>query len=93
MDMRELYRYAYIKRPLNEIYPDPSLVPEGFLLEWLKDTYDYQRLHSDEELREFLTLTPEQILTWLEEAATFVWEAKRGIVKNKKGTAIPFLSI
>jgi hypothetical protein len=85
MDIRELYRYAYVKRPLNEIYPDPSSVPEGFLMEWLKDTYDYQRLHSDEELRKFLTLTPEQILTWLEEAASFVWEAKKPKTNNKKG--------
>jgi hypothetical protein len=77
MDMRELYRYAYIKRPLNEIYSDRSLVPENFLMDWLKDTYDYQRLHSDEELKEYFTLTPEQILTWLEEAVIFVWEAKR----------------
>lgn len=77
MDISDLYRYAYIKRPLNEIYADLSLVPEEFLMDWLKDTYDYQRLHSDEELKEFFTLTPEQILTWLEEAAIFVWEAKR----------------
>jgi hypothetical protein len=77
MDIRELYNYAYIKRPLNEIYPDSSLVPENFLMDWLKDTYDYQRLHSDEELKEYFTLTPEQILTWLEEAVIFVWEAKR----------------
>ena len=48
-------------------------VPE----EWVTDSYDYQRLHSDEELKEFLKLTPEQILTWLEEEVVFVWEAKR----------------
>lgn len=75
--MRELYKYAYVKGPLNEIYPDSSSVPEEFLMDWLKDAYDYQRLHSDEELMEFLRLTPEQILTWLEEAAIFMWEAKR----------------
>ncbi len=84
MDMRELYRYAYIKRPLNEIYPDLSSVPEEFLMDWLKDTYDYQRLHSDEELKEFFALTPEQILTWLQEATMFVWEAKRQ-GKDSKG--------
>jgi hypothetical protein len=84
MDVRDLYRYAYIKRPLNEIYPDLSLVPKEFLMDWLKDTHDYQRLHSDEELKEFFTLTPEQILTWLEEAANFVWEAKRQY-KDSKG--------
>ena len=82
MDLRELYNYAYLKTPLNEVYSDPSLVPEEFLLEWLKDTFDYQRLHSDEELEEFLTLTPIQILTWLEEAAVFVWEAKRAQFKK-----------
>lgn len=83
MDINELYAYAYIKRPLNEIYHDRSSVPEEFLLEWLKDTYDYQRLHSDEEIKEFLTLTPEQILTWLEEAATFTWEVKKVSTKMK----------
>jgi hypothetical protein len=87
MDLRELYNYAYLKRPLNEIYSEPSSVPEEFLLEWLKDTYDYQRLHSDEELEEFLTLTPRQILTWLEEAAVFVWEAKRAQLKKPSSTS------
>ena len=82
MDLSELYNYAYLKRPLNEIYADPLLVPEEFLLEWLKDTYDFKRLHSDEELEEFLKLTPRQILTWLEEAAVFVWEAKRAQFKK-----------
>jgi hypothetical protein len=77
VDVKELYTYAYLKRPLNEIYSDPSSVPEEFLMEWFKDNYDYQRLHSDEEIKEFLELTPEQIMTWLEEAAIFVWEAKR----------------
>lgn len=77
MKVKELYKYAYIKKPLNEVYPDPSLVPDEFFMDWLKDTYDYQRLHSDEELKESLELTPEQILTWLEKAATLVWEAKK----------------
>jgi hypothetical protein len=85
VNVRELYKYAYIKGPLNEIYPDVSLVPDEFLMDWLKDTHDYQRLHSDEELKEFLKLTPEQILTWLEEAAIFVWEAKRQQYKDSKG--------
>jgi len=76
VDIKELYQYAYIKRPLNEIYHDPSVVPQEFIIDWLKDSYDYQRLHSDEELKEFLTLTPEQILQWLEEAMIFIWEAK-----------------
>ena len=77
MEVGELYTYAYLKRPLTEIYSDLSSVPEEFLMEWFKDKYDYQRLHSDEELLEFLELTPEQIMTWLEEAAIFAWEAKR----------------
>ncbi len=85
MDVDELYKYAYVKRPLNEIYHDPSSVPEEFIIDWLKDAYDYQRIHSDEELQESLTLTPEQILQWLEEAAVFTWEAKR--VELKKATS------
>jgi hypothetical protein len=84
MDVKELYKYAYLKRPLNEIYSDPSSVPEEFLMEWFKDNYDYQRRHSDEELKEFLELTPEQIMTWLEEAAIFAWEAKRAWLKRSK---------
>jgi hypothetical protein len=88
MDIKELYKYAYVKRPLNEIYSDPSSVPEEFLMEWFKDNYDYQRLHSDEKLKEFLELTPEQIMTWLEQAAIFVWEAKREWLRRaKEGTA------
>ena len=77
MDIKELYKYAYLKRPLNEIYKDSSSVPQEFLMDWYKDSYDYQRLHTDEELKEFLKLTPEQILEWLEEAMIFVWEAKK----------------
>ncbi|HAG50137.1 MAG: hypothetical protein A2X87_08315 [Deltaproteobacteria bacterium GWC2_42_51] len=77
MTIDELYQYAYIKQPLHEIYPTPSSVPQEFIIEWLKDKYDYERMHSDEELKEFLKLTPEQILNWLEEAAVFIWEAKR----------------
>jgi hypothetical protein len=87
MDVKELYKYAYVKRPLNEIYSDPSSVPEEFLMEWFKDNYDYKRLHSDEELKEFLALTPEQIMTWLEQAAVFVWEAKMAwLNKSRKSS-------
>jgi hypothetical protein len=91
MEIGELYTYAYLKKPLNEIYSDPSSVPEEFLMEWFKDKYDYQwfkdkydyqRLHSDEELLEFLELTPEQIMTWLKDAAIFAWEAKREWLKG-----------
>jgi predicted RNase H-like HicB family nuclease len=77
MKIDEIYRYAYVKKPLNEVYPDESMVPPEFYFEWLKDSYDYVRIHSDEEIREFLTLTPEQIMEWLTEAIEFVWEAKR----------------
>jgi hypothetical protein len=77
MDTRDLYRFAYIKRQLTEVFSERSSVPEEYLLDWLKDSYDYQRLHSDEELQRFLALTPEQILTWLEEGAEFVWEVQR----------------
>jgi len=89
MDVKELYKYAYVKRPLNEIYSDPSSVPEEFLMEWFKDSYDYKRLHSDEELKEFMELTPEQIMTWLEEAAIFVWEAKKEWLKRLHGDKLP----
>jgi len=82
MDLRELYSFAYLKEPLNDLYSDPSSVPEEFLMEWFKDAFDYQRLHSDEELLESLKLTPEQILTWLEEAAAFAWEAKKAWLKR-----------
>lgn len=62
---------------MNEIYHDPSLALEEFIVDWFKDTYDYQRLHTNDELERFLGLTPEQILNWLEEATIFEWEAKR----------------
>jgi len=79
LDIKELYKYAYIKRPLNEIYKDSSSVPQEFLMDWYKDSYDYQRLHTDDELKETLKLTPEQILEWLEEAMIFAWETKKAI--------------
>ncbi|MFP3869983.1 MAG: hypothetical protein ACLFVT_03765 [Syntrophobacteria bacterium] len=77
MDTSTLYRFVYIKRPLTEFFSERSLVPEEYLMDWLKDTSDYERVHSDEELQRFLLLTPEQILSWLEEAAEFVWKVKR----------------
>ena len=43
MDKEELYKYAYIKKPLNEIYKDSSSVPQESLrltpeqiFEWLE---------------------------------------------------------
>lgn len=78
MNIKELYeQYAYIKRPLNEIYHDSSQVPQEFMIEWFKDSFDYERMHSDEELRDFLKLSPVQILKWLEEAAAFTVEIKK----------------
>ena len=77
MDKEELYKYAYIKKPLNEIYKDSSSVPQEFIMDWYKDSYDYQRIHSDEELKESLRLTPEQIFEWLEGVMIFVWETKK----------------
>lgn len=77
MKIEEIYKYAYIKRPLNEVYSDESMVPPEFYVEWLKDTHDYVRTHSEEEIKEFMSLTPEQIMNWLSEAVMFVWEAKR----------------
>ena len=79
MDLDELYKYAYIKRPLNEIYRSPSEVPFEFLMEWFKDTFDYQRIHSDEEIRESISFRPEDILEWLEEALRLTWESKKSI--------------
>ena len=73
----DIYRYAYRKRPLHEVYPDLSDVPEEFILEWFKDRYDYPRLHTGEELKAMMALPPEAVLQWLEEAGEFVWAAKR----------------
>ena len=79
MDLDEFYKFAYIKRPLNEIYHSPSEVPLEFLLEWYKDTFDYQRIHSDEEIKEFISIKPEDILEWLEGALRLTWESKKNM--------------
>ena len=50
-------------------------------MDWYKDSYDYQRIHSDEELKESLRLTPEQILEWLEGVMVFVWETKKNTLR------------
>lgn len=73
----ELFHFAYRKFPLPERYPDLADVPEAFLLDWFKDRYDYQRLHTPDELRSMRSLSPEAVLTWLEEAVELVWTAKR----------------
>jgi hypothetical protein len=77
MDTKDLYRFAYVKRPLSEAFSERASVPEAYLVDWLKDSYDRHRPHSDEELQRFLSLTPDEILTWLEEGAEFVWEVQK----------------
>lgn len=79
MDIKELYKYAYLKKPLNEQFQSPAEVPFEFLLEWFKDTFDYQRIHSEEEIKDFISLKPEDILNWLEGAARLTLEAKKSI--------------
>lgn len=80
MDVEELYRYAYVKRPLPEVYPEVTQVPTEFLLEWLKDAFDRERVHSEEEIMGGLLATPAQILEWLEDAAALTWAAKQTLL-------------
>ncbi|MBF0634162.1 MAG: hypothetical protein HQK85_05880 [Nitrospinae bacterium] len=82
MNMEEIWRYAYVKRPLTEVYETVDDVPDEFKIEWLKDANDYVRTHSDEELEAMRRFTPEQILNWLEEAVPFVWEAQMARLKS-----------
>jgi len=78
MEIKELFKYAFIKRPLNELYQSLTEIPFEFLMEWYKDTFDYQRFHSDEELTEFILFKSEDILEWLEGAIGLTtWEAKK----------------
>jgi hypothetical protein len=77
MDLEHLYEFGYIKTPLDKVFDRRTSVPDEWLMDWLKDTNDYQRSHSEEELRASGSLTREQILDWLEEASEFVWEAKK----------------
>ncbi|MBI4666791.1 MAG: hypothetical protein HY751_10330 [Nitrospinae bacterium] len=76
MTLDELWKYAYVKRPLTEIYSSVDDVPFEFKMEWLKDAYDYKRTYSDEEIASRPNLTPEQVLDWLEEVVPLIWEAK-----------------
>ncbi len=48
-------------------------------MEWFKDTFDYQRIHSEEEIQDFISLKPEDILDWLEGAARLTLEAKKSM--------------
>jgi len=75
MTVDELWRYAYVKKPLTEIYSALEEVPESFKIEWIKDKYDYVRTHTDDEIEMMSSYTPEQIMDWLEEAAPFAREA------------------
>lgn len=84
MTIDQLYKYAYIKKPLDEVYPDISLVPDEFIIEWLKDTFDYERIHSDEEINNLPELTPEQILNWLEQTIPLVYEVKQQQIAKLK---------
>ena len=79
MDIKELYKYAYLKKPLNEQFQSPAEVPFEFLLEWFKDTFDYQRIHSEEEVKDFINLKPEDILNWLEDAVRLTWDVKKSV--------------
>ncbi|MFH1123974.1 MAG: hypothetical protein V1758_09995 [Pseudomonadota bacterium] len=72
MKIEDLYRFAYTKTPLDKVFDRLSAVPEEYLMDWLKDMYDYQRSFSDEDLRANLSLEVEHILDWLEEEAEFV---------------------
>jgi len=83
MRVHDLYQYAYVKRPMTEIFSEASQVPPEYLFDWLKDAYDYQRTYSDEELKRFLRLKPIDILEWLEEASTFVWETKKHLAQGR----------
>jgi len=83
VDAEEVYRYAYRKRPLHEVYPDPAEVPPEFLLEWFKDVFDRERVHSEDELMDGLSATPGAILDWLEEAAALTWEAKKASLDRR----------
>lgn len=83
MDVEELFRYAYVKRPLHEIYPDPATVPPEFLLEWLKDAFDHERIHTADEIADGAFASPEWILEWLEAAASLTWEAKKTLLARR----------
>jgi hypothetical protein len=39
-------------------FQSPAEVPFEFLSEWFKDTLDYKRIHSEEEIKDFISLNP-----------------------------------
>ena len=78
MRLAELNRYLYMSEPLTDAFADlPSIRPE-YLMDWTKDVYDYTRSHGEEEIAEGGRHTVEQVLDWLEEVTTLVWELKYG---------------
>lgn len=83
MLVQEIYKFAYVKEYLPDIFPDPREVLDEYLMDWMKDYYDYERTYSDEELRAFREFTPEQILEWLEEATEFVWAAHHDRIRKE----------
>jgi len=79
----DFWKYAYVKRPLTEIWENEDDVPDEWYLEWLKDKYDYQRPMTDEEWERMRALTLEQRMEWLEQAVQFVWTTKLA-ARNKR---------
>ncbi|MDE2485587.1 MAG: hypothetical protein KGL32_10150 [candidate division NC10 bacterium] len=75
-------QYVYVKRSLCGVFAGINDVPEEFLMDWLKDTFDFQRSHSDEELQAGMTLEPEGVLQWLEETAQLTWDAKKALLSE-----------
>lgn len=73
-------QYVYVKRSLREVFAGIEDVPEPFWMDWLKDTFDFQRSHSDDELQAGMTLEPEGVLRWLEEAARLTWDVKKALI-------------
>ena len=80
MKLEDLFAFAYVKEPLTEHFRDPSQVPPDILMEWFKDAFDYQRAHDGEEIGEFISLQPEEVFSWLEDAARLSWEMKKAML-------------
>ena len=78
MRLAELNRYLYIREPLTDAFADLSSIGPEYLMDWTKDVHDYTRSHGEEEIAQGEGYTAEQVLDWLEEVATLVWELKYG---------------
>lgn len=91
MIVEDLYRYAYRKQPLRLIYLDREAVPFEFLAEWDKEAAHYPRRRFHNELLETDSVTPEQILNWLEEVVEFLYQASKAAplppTAARRGTA------